>query len=328
MFGSVKRHRSCRTHIVLAASVFAGMVFTGLQPHSGLAMPLRQAVTLALEANPQIGEAVANREAIEFELRKARGLYYPTVNLELRNGLQNFDSVGTRVTGTDDDTLNRTEANIILQQLLFDGFGRRNEVRRQAARVDGASHRVYERSEVIALGVIRQYMETGMNERIVALTRINLQFHRRILSDLKEGTSAEAISIADREQAQERLYATEARLTQTMEDLEGAKIRFFRLVGQPIGSYSRPGSIARLLPPNLNAALKAARQENPAIRAASSDLDAAHSRYKKTRSEFLPKLSLEVTGRTGDNLEGVKTYENELKAELVLRWNLFRGGID
>ena len=60
------------------------------------AISLREAVQVALEANPEIGQAIANREATQFELRQARGLYLPQVDLEGRYGAQNFDSPGTR----------------------------------------------------------------------------------------------------------------------------------------------------------------------------------------------------------------------------------------
>ena len=106
------------------------------------AISLREAVKTALEANPEIGQAIANREATQFELRQARGLYLPQVDLEGRYGAQNFDSPGTRLSGTSDDVLARKEANLTLSQLIFNGFGRRGAVEEQAARVDAASHRV------------------------------------------------------------------------------------------------------------------------------------------------------------------------------------------
>src|SRR5690606_37792025 len=63
---------------------------------------LRGAVALALEHNPEIGQAVANREAIEFELAQGRGLYLPSVDLEARAGVQVVDNGTTRFNGDDD----------------------------------------------------------------------------------------------------------------------------------------------------------------------------------------------------------------------------------
>ena len=45
-------------------------------------MSLQQAVDKTMKTNPQILQAAKDREAIEFELRQARGLYFPSVDLE------------------------------------------------------------------------------------------------------------------------------------------------------------------------------------------------------------------------------------------------------
>ena len=44
---------------------------------SANAMSLIEAVRIAVHSNPEIGEAIANREAIEFELQQGRGLFRP-----------------------------------------------------------------------------------------------------------------------------------------------------------------------------------------------------------------------------------------------------------
>ena len=50
------------------------------------AMSLEEAMAIAVESNPEIGQAIENREAVEFELRQARGLYLPSVDLEASAG--------------------------------------------------------------------------------------------------------------------------------------------------------------------------------------------------------------------------------------------------
>ena len=50
------------------------------------ALSLVEAVRIAVSSNPEIGEAIANREAIEFELQQGRGLFRPKVDLEARIG--------------------------------------------------------------------------------------------------------------------------------------------------------------------------------------------------------------------------------------------------
>ena len=308
--------------------LFAALCAFGLGAHPAYAISLKAAIKVALEANPEIGEAIANREALEFELKQARGLYLPKLDIEGRYGAQNFDSPGTRSSGTDDDVLDRREFSAIVTQRLFDGFNRRGERDRQASRVDSASHRVYERSEFIALSVIRQYLEAGRLLKVVDLSRSNLAYHKRVLADLKDGETSGSVSVADRQQVEERMFAADARLIESLEDLNAARIRFFKLVGLPLENHQTPPRASAALPPTLSDALAVARSNNPRIKVARSDLDAAYARSKQARSEFLPKIDFELRGRSGQELDGVKGREEELRAEVILRWNLFKGGID
>ena len=311
-----------------SAAVWLTIASTVMWPSPALSISLYESVQVAIEGNPEVGEAVANKEAIEFELKQAYGLFLPKVDIEGRYGPQRFDSPGTRVLGTNDDDLFRTETNLVIEQLLFDGFNRQGEVERQASRVDSAAWRITERSEAIALNVTRQYLETGLRTQIVGFSRANLAYTRRILGQLREGTTAEALSIADSKQAQERVFNAEARLVEAQEELETAKIRFFRLVGKKIDVYEGVGSIVYAVPKTLNEAVDRARHKNPNIAIAKADLDTAYGAIKQARSGFYPKVGVELRGGYGENLEAVRSYEVDLRAELVVRWNIFRGNID
>jgi outer membrane protein, adhesin transport system len=76
------------------------------------ALTLEQAVSVALDSNPEIGQAVENREAIEFELRQARGLYLPRVDALGSVGQRRLDSPGRRLAGIDNQTLDAREVGV------------------------------------------------------------------------------------------------------------------------------------------------------------------------------------------------------------------------
>ncbi len=96
----------------------------------------------------------------------------------------------------------------------------------------------------------------------------------------------------------------------------------------PLDSFQDPGSVAPMLPKSLSEALGVARTSNPQIQAAKSKVDEARALIKKARSEFYPKLDFELLGRQGYDLDGVPGRESEWRAELVMKWNVFKGGID
>jgi len=295
---------------------------------SASALTLKEAVAVAVESNPEIGQAIENREAIEFELRQAKGLYLPSVDLEASTGVRRLDNDTRRALDQDHEALYPNEADLTVSQTLYDSGARRAELNRQASRVDGASFRVLERSEFIGLAVVQDYLEYMLQASIVAEAKKNLGFHQSILSDIKQGIAGGALNDADRQQAEERLYAAKARMQEATEELEAAKIRFFKNVGKPLTNASRPGDVSAALPRSLDDAIGLARQNNPRVHMANSDIDSAASLVDAARAKYGPTVTAEGVARGGYNIDGADGDTSDLQARVVLRWNLYRGGID
>ncbi len=305
-------------------STAMAVLFSG----SASALTLKEAAAIALDSNPEIGQAIENREAIEFELRQARGLFLPSVDLEGSAGARRLDNPSRRALGIEDDTLSPVEVSGVITQKLFDGGGRRAELERQAARVDSASLRVLERSEYITLQVVREYLEYLLQAEIVKESSANLKFHQGVAGNIGSGIAGGALTEADRQQASERVLAAKARLLEAEEEMEAAKIRFLKLVGKPLSSPQMPGSVAGSLPNSLDAAIGLARRENPRIHMAGADIDAADAQVDAARSKFFPEVFAEGRARIGNDIDGASGKANDLQARVVAKWNIYRGGID
>lgn len=315
------RFKKARVFSILLAS-------TVLVAGAADAMTLREALRIAMESNPEIGQAVENREAIEFELRQARGLYLPTIDLEASTGARHLADESRRASSIEDDPLYPSDVGLTISQKLFDGGGRRAEVERQAARVDSASFRVLERSETIGLQVVREYLEYILQQQIVQEAQRNVGAHQSILSDIGTLISGGTLTEADRQQASERLLAAKARLQEAQETLDTVKIAFNRLVGQPLTKPSMPNSVASALPKTLESAIGIARANNPRIKSADADINVADAQVKASKSKMLPELFAEGRARTGDDIDGNEGNTWDAQVRLVARWNLYRGGID
>jgi len=304
------------------------MTATMLSYGNAHAITLREAMAVAVESNPEIGQAIENREAIEFELRQAKGLYLPSVDLEASAGARRLDNPDRRALDIENDTLYPAETDLTVSQTLYDSGARHAELNRQASRVDGASFRVLERSEFIGLSVVQDYLEAMLQASIVAEAKKNLAFHQAILGDIRQGIAGGALNDADRQQAEERLFAAKARLPEAAEEMEAAKIRFFKTVGKPLTSAARPGDVSAALPRSLDEAIGLARQNNPRVHMANSDIDAAASLVDAARAKYGPSITAEGVARAGSDIDGSDGGTNDLQARVVLRWNLYRGGID
>lgn len=305
--------------LVLGSLVLSG----GTAVSPAIAFDIRAAIKHTLEANPKIGQAIANREAIQFEREQANGLFLPKADLVgIVGNTENRNSI------TGDRSEQTREAGLFVSQLLFDGFETRAENEFQAARVDGASHRVYERSEFIALSVVRQYLEVGLQQRILSLSLANLRYLKNLRDKLESDRDSEATSDADRQQARERVFQAEARIVEARERLKAAKIRFRQIVGRRFTRYTALPNLYRKIPANIAAAIGRARGNSPTVKIAKADLDAAYALLKKARSQFMPKVTAEGRARVGEDLDGENGLDEEYRAAVVMRWNIFKGGID
>lgn len=292
-----------------------------------LAMTLTEAMQVAVESNPEIGQAAENREAIEFELRQALGLYMPRVDLESSIGVQLLSTPSRRAAGIDDEALYPTQIGLTASYDIFDGGFRDAEANRQAARVDGASFRVLERSEFIGLQIARLYFEIILQQRIIDLSRQNVAFHQTTLDNVTAAIGNGRLTEADRQQAQERLSSARARVADAAEQYEAATIEFYKYVGLPFENPKMPARVGRDLPTSLDEAIAAARINNPRVLLAGADIDAAAAVVEQSESGKLPKLSFEGGANTGWDVGGVNGATHEVQGRLVFRMNIFDGGI-
>jgi adhesin transport system outer membrane protein len=294
------------------------------------AMSLREAVNIALVSNPQVGEAIQNREAIEFELQQARGLYLPRVDVEASAGVENYENPNQSLAGQFGNlrgTFWPLDSSLVVTQKIFDGFGTDAQIERQAARVDSGSFRVWERSENIALAIAREYIQAQLQLQVLRIAQENLAFHRRTLGDIEEATKSGALTDADKFQAQERVTAAITKVKQAEEALSAARIRFFELVAKPLSAMAPLSPVAGYVPRTLDQAIGAARTNNPTVAIAWADADAADALVKQAQAKYLPEVFAEGRARAGHDIDLTPGRTTDLQARLVVRWNIYDGGI-
>ncbi len=287
-------------------------------------------VRAALETNPELEQVRADRRAIDQELRQARARWLPSVDLRAAAGPERSRNNNTRdpLGGDDSEILFRSEAELRLSQLLFDGFETQGEIERQRARVDSAARRVEETAEFIALDAIEAHLEVLRRSRIVELNEQNVAEHERILAKVRRLEQEGRGDIADVRQTEARLAEARANLATARGRLAEARAAYQRVAGiEPenlvIGKPPTAG-----LPGSSEAAAERASVSNPSVLIAAVDVDVAAAELKKARAGYYPRLEAELRAGVADRADGVSRTSDQQSAMLVLRYNLFRGGAD
>ncbi|MEP3051004.1 MAG: TolC family protein [Erythrobacter sp.] len=311
-----------------ALALLSGVSSAAIAQTNNAPIPLAEAVDIAVRSNPEIQEAQFNKEGIEFERKQAEGLFGPRVDIEGSAGVRRLQNNTRTNLGIADEELFPVEIGITGEWTIADFGRRRGELLRQAARVDGASLRVIERSEFIALQVSRQYLDILLQQRVSAAAEDNRRFHQMLLQDLSQGVAQGSISVADQQQAEERLQAAIVREEEAKRSVTQAQISLRTLTGLDLTNVVLPPDLIAAMPTSLDQAVGMARLRNPLVREAQADVDAANARVEAAEGELYPTIGLELRGRAGDDIDGFSGETNDLQGRVVFRWNVFDSGIN
>ncbi|KAF0118709.1 MAG: outer membrane protein LapE [Rhodospirillaceae bacterium] len=222
----------------------------------------------------------------------------------------------------------RYQAQVVLLQLLFDGFNREGAVDRHAARRDAAALRVLERTEATALDVVEAYLDVLRNQALVMVATENVAAHRATLNKVRQRVTGGQSGTGDLQQATSRLATARDAEVQVGRDLAEARTRYQRVVNDPPHDLIRPEVPRQYLPAGVENGVQQAVQKSPTMKAAVAELDETHALYRQAGAGFYPTFKFEVSAATNRNLDGVRGLSNEAMALLRMNLNLFCGEID
>ncbi len=288
------------------------------------ALTLREAVRHTVETNPSIGAAAAGRGASDYQLKQARGRRLPTVDLLTDTGSQKIVRPESLTDELNDQWRNRQFLSLTVRQTLFQGWDRANDIYKNAARVDAAALRVYERSEALGLEAVEAYIDIRRHHDLLVIGGENVRKHQEILDLVKARKEGGKAPQSEVDQTLERLQAAEAIILQVRQALLEAKAKFRRVIGLEPGATS-PVAYPRGLTLSRQAAIDTGLANNPAVRAAEADSDVARFDFKQAKSGYFPEIALEGTASWARDVDAIPGRNDEVVGKVVLTWNLFSG---
>jgi adhesin transport system outer membrane protein len=69
-------------------------------------------------------------------------------------------------------------------------------------------------------------------------------------------------------------------------------------------------------------------QNNPFLKSAQADVQAAEKQYEVAKSPFYPRFDVELATNADDNIQGDEGHYNSWRAAVVMNYNLFNGNRD
>ncbi len=281
----------------------------------------------ALTTNPELGAIRFNRRAIDNELNAARGLNLPTFDVRATTGRHRENSRTELGVVDNNDWHGSDSVGTLFSQRVFDGFESRYEIDRQRNRVESARWRVNDTANAIALRAVQAYVECIRANAVLKAAESNLAAHERLYARVRRRAEGGVANAAESAEAGARTANAKSLLAQAEESVLNAQSLFKSIVGRmPARLEGVPP--ARGLPESEDGAAAEAVEASPSVVATEFDALAAEAAVGSAYSRFSPKLNFEVATNHGWGQVENDDKNYEATAMLVVRWNLFNGGID
>ena len=285
---------------------------------------LQDAVKQAIVSNPDVQARWHDFTASREEQDVARGGYYPRVDLSMGVGRENLSAPNQPST-----EYNRRGATLSLNQMLYDGFSTREEVARLAYAKLTRYYELLDATESTALDATKAYLDVLRYRELSRLAQENLAQHDQYFKQIQQRTQAGVGRRVDLEQAGGRLALAQSNLLTEISNLHDVSARYLRIVGDlPPGDMIVPALLDQGIPPSIEAALKLAYQGSPAFNAAIENVRSAQAASRGKRANFQPRVDLRASKDLGYNVNGIEGKRDDELIELVLNYNLFKGGSD
>ncbi|KTD56727.1 agglutination protein [Legionella santicrucis] len=292
---------------------------------------LNEAVQQSLLSHPDVLLNTARSLTAQQGIYKARGSFYPTV--DLAGGTGREKSINPTTTAIDNapngTTLNRQESSVELKQNLFAGGANVNEYKRNVFLTQAQKLKTQGIAEDMSLDVVNRYLTVLMHEKLYQISVQNLKAHSPIFSMIEERTKAGLSREAEVFQANGRLALAEANRISAQANLREAQINYAKVVGKwPHNLHYPKVPTAQDLPASLEKSIEIGLEYHPTVKATYADVKEAKARYSVTRSAYYPRIDLVLSASQNRNLDGLVGPNNDRLAMLRGTYNLFRGGSD
>lgn len=285
---------------------------------------LKDAVERAILQNPEVKLRFHNLEAASAERRVAEGGWLPRIDLEIAGG--RYDTKNPALAAALGYSGNR--ASLQLRQTLFDGFATLHETRRLSYAQQAAYYDLMSASNQTALEAARAYLDVLRFRELVQLAADNFTTHQEVHDRLSQKVTAGVGRKVDLEQAAGRMSLAESNWLTEVSNLHDVSARYQRLVGEvPAPDLATVQPMTKLQPAGA-AFLTDAVRKNPDFLSAVASIRGYRSDASLRRAAYAPTIEFRARQSYESNQSGVTGDYRDSALELVLNYNLYRGGSD
>ncbi|MGJ4934128.1 TolC family outer membrane protein [Bradyrhizobium sp. HKCCYLRH3083] len=269
---------------------------------------LAAALVKAYQTNPALNAERARQRATDENVPQALAGYRPQLIASLGAGLQAVRNLLPNNT-IQTATLKPWTIGVTVTQTLFNGFRTANSVRMAELQVQSGREALRNVGQGVLLDAVTAYTNVLANQSLVEAQRSNVAFLRETLSVTQRRLNAGDVTPTDASQAEARLARGQSDLNAAEVNLAISQATYAQVIGMAPGQLRAADPIDRLLPRSREDAIALGNKENPAVAAASFDVDVASTSIKVAEGALLPTVTLQGNvSRSRDSDQTLGTF--------------------
>ena len=287
---------------------------------------LKQMVEKTISSNPEVQSKYHAYLGAGYERDAVKGGFLPKVDIQSTYRKQEDINAFRNATGTE---IPRWNNELVLRQMIFDGFATPNEVNRLGHAKRVRYYELQASMQDTTLEFMRAYIDTLRYRQLADYAKTNYVTHKQLFDRIKERVDAGVARRVDIEQASGRLALAEANLLTEMTNLHDVTARLQRLLGElPPSTLEQPDFYATGVQSTPVEALRVAYMQNPNLLSTIEDIQATKDEVKTKEGKFLPRLDLQARKNLGTSSDGRNSTNAADVLELTMNFNLFNGFTD
>ncbi len=280
---------------------------------------LESALARAYGNNPTLNAQRASVRATDENVARAKSGYRPTVNASADVG-RTFTDV-TRPGGQGGiNRLTPRGVGVEVEQSIFNGFRTENSVRQAESSVFGARENLSNNEQNILSDAATAYMDVLRDTAILDLRRNNVEVIDEQLRQTRDRFNVGEVTRTDVAQAESRLALARSQASAAESQLRASIATYRQVVGVEPRQLAPGRPLDKLLPRNVDAALRVALNEHPAIKAAQHGVDVAELQVRIEQGALAPQVGVRgaVAQRYDNQVEGDRALSASVVAQLTV----------
>ena len=300
---------------------------------------LTDAIALTYQTNPTLQQQRATQRAGDESVVQARTAFRPQLSASADVSQSQTDLAkpytvvnGVRVPITNPRTSNGSGASLSLTQPLYTGGRASANLTAAESEVLAGRENLRSVEQSVLINVIQAYVDVRRDQERLRISNENVAVLVRQLDESNARFEVGEITRTDVAQSQARLAAARATLSSTQATLAISRATYAAIVGQNPTDLAPEPSLAGLLPPSVEQAFDAADENNPDVRAARYNEQAAAARVAAARAARRPTVSARASlGYAAGDTNGAGNqfgdYDRSLSGSVTASVPLFTGGL-